>query len=113
MEQKLKDIKKCHICGILDHEDARNSLIEKEFDELYYEDKTAELQECSYCEKPVCDGCSEEFNDGDAVGCNECKKSWTLHDCTKCVTPDDECPFNREYSYCYECPEYTEQKGSE
>jgi hypothetical protein len=111
MSKKLK-IRKCHICGAMDYHEAKKQLSEEEFDKLDYEDKLSETTECSYCEKVVCDqdSCREEFNDGDQCGCNECIKTWTKYDCDKCTIAQDECPFNREYGYCYECPEYTEEE---
>jgi len=107
---KKEELTKCYICGNLDMEEASETLSEKEYDNLEYEDKLSEIIECSYCGKKVCDqdSCREDFNDGDQCGCKECIKKWTLYDCNKCKTSSDECPFNREYSTCYECPEYTE-----
>lgn len=107
-EMFKEELKKCHICGNIDYDDARANLSEEEFEKLDHNDKLSELINCSQCDELVCDqdSCREELNDGDDPTCKTCISKWTLYDCEKCKS--DECPFNRVYSTCYECPEYTE-----
>lgn len=85
----MKKEMNCHICGSV--EDS--------------------LAECEICGELTCldsEECSEILND-DQVHCKECLSKQTRYECHKCKNQyTEECPFDSEYQYCYDCPEYYE-----
>jgi NTP pyrophosphatase (non-canonical NTP hydrolase) len=80
----------CAVCELCDHNG-------KDYD----------IYKCETCGKLVCEDCGESLNDGDSFFCKECLSKMKKRDCSKCRNQNsDNCPFNGEYSYCYDCEEY-------
>ncbi len=67
-----------------------------------------DIYKCETCGKITCGNCGESLNDGDTFICKECLAKQTKYDCDECKTSQDDCPFDREYGYCYDCPDYQE-----
>lgn len=76
----------CETCGVSGHD--------------------ANILKCERCGKLCCDNCGESLNDGDSFVCYHCLKLMNKRDCNKCRKDECECPFAREYSYCYDCEDY-------
>jgi hypothetical protein len=90
-EKKMSEIK-CNVCN------------ESVLDEMY---------KCDYCGYYFCVHHIESLNDGDIYGCSNCLSKYEKYDCDKCETSYDDCPFGKEYSYCYDCEEYSEKGENE
>jgi hypothetical protein len=71
------------------------------------------VRSCDICDKIISLSCGEILNDGDIFICNDCLSRQTKYDCDECVTSYDDCPFGKEYSYCYDCEEYREKGENE
>ena len=86
----MKDLKKCHICGVTEEE--------------------AELTKCDTCNETVCadsESCSEKLGlHEEFTMCKSCLDKSEKCDCHKCKNRyTDDCPM-LEYDYVYDCPEY-------
>lgn len=66
----------------------------------------ADLYKCEICGKITCEHCGESLNDGNTFHCNECLSKQTKYYCDDCKISKDRCPMEREYQYCYDCPEF-------
>jgi NTP pyrophosphatase (non-canonical NTP hydrolase) len=64
------------------------------------------MYKCEICGKITCAECGEEFNDANTFICKECLSKQTRYECDECKTPEDDCPYDRDYQYCYDCPEF-------
>ena len=113
------NIKKCHICGCYEHQEAADKLTDKEFDKLEDQDLLSNnIIECEHCGQHVCDAedsetCGEIIN-YDQTWCNECIKKLGKTDCEKCKTDHEDCWCGREYNYIVgDCPDFSDKKQEE
>ncbi len=108
---------KCRVCGCTQNRACRGGCywVEKDLCSSCAEcnicgDKESDLVECETCGEYVCsdsERCSETLNE-DIHYCKDCLSKQTKYNCNDCKTYEDDCPFNREYQYCYDCPEHQE-----